>query len=171
VLTGTVCYSSCPPGTVVNASYDDACISTIACPLGTVQDVTGMTCTKVPPTGIIETSGACPTGYTEWVTDKCYIDCPPQFLENGTDCRKKIIVRQAVDPWCTSFFQTVVGSTCQTDWLTILLVAGAVMLFIWAVFVMSNISGKGTVSVFQSTGPEGRQVVGPTKSPTFRALK
>ena len=167
-LVGTVCYSACPAGTEPSTSYDDACVSTIACPVGTVEDVTGMTCTKVPPTGIVETSGECATGYTEWVIGECYINCPPQFLENGTDCRKKIIVRRAAEPWCTSFFQTVVGSTCQTDWVTIALVSGGVLLIVWAVLVMSNTnaSAKGMVSVFQSSGgPSGtsKQVVGPAK--------
>lgn len=152
-LTGTVCYSDCPAGTIVSGSYVDACVSTVPCPLGTVDDVTGMTCTKVPPIGIEEKSGSCPTGYTEWVVDQCYIDCPPQFLENGTDCRKKIVVRRAADPWCSNFLYSVVGSECQVDWLVVFIVLGAIALFIWVVYMMSNSNKSGMVRIFQA-GPK-----------------
>lgn len=100
-LIGNECYSNCPNGTEVLGTSDETCVSTLPCPTGTTADFTGLACTKVAPTGIVAKDTTCPTGYTEWTTDTCYINCTPYFLENGNECRRKIILRKIVAPGWT----------------------------------------------------------------------
>lgn len=133
VING-ICYSSCPSGTSVLESYPDICVSTLPCPVGTTEDVTGLTCDKVPPTGVITKDTTCPTNYTEWTTGVCYLNCPSMFLDNGTDCRKKVIPRLSVEAWCSYPWQQIRGNACTTSswifWFLVFLVALAAFVIV-----------------------------------------
>lgn len=141
------CYTLCPNGTESSTMYPDYCISTVACQNGTIQDTTGLACTKVAPTGIIDKNTNCPTGYTEWTTGSCYINCNSYFLENGPDCRKRLLFRRTTEPYCDNYFQYVLGNNCKFDYTRFLVcIVGA--LFLGVVYFQSmhnpilNISNK-----------------------------
>jgi hypothetical protein len=96
-LRNGICYSLCPENYVPDPSYYEICVSILACPPGTVEDSNGLACTKVTPLGIVaKGESGCTSEYTEWLPNLCYINCPATFLENTTECRKKIYVRRTV---------------------------------------------------------------------------
>jgi hypothetical protein len=131
-LTGRTCYSTCVSGTTAYADSPEYCVSTLPCPVGTIEDLSGLACTKVEPVGRQELSGtSCPEGYTEWTTDMCYINCPTYFYENGLDCRKRATLRRVASPTCNNWFLYVNDSgLCVLNPWYVLLVVGASLLFL-----------------------------------------
>ena len=136
-LNDGLCYSNCPVGTIVLDSNPDYCVATTPCQAGTIGDVTGTACTKVAPLGVQSlTSATCANGYTEWTAGTCYVNCNGFFLENATDCRRKLIPRRTTDPWCSSFLYTVQGSNCVLSISTLLLFLLGVFFCVFLFFVI-----------------------------------
>jgi hypothetical protein len=138
-LSNGLCYSPCPTGTAELSADEDLCVSTIQCQAGTSADTTGLSCIKVAPTGIVTKVGSfCSTGYTEWTPNTCYLNCNANFLENATECRRRVTLRKVTNAWCTSFFQKVNVSDCVYDYTRIYLVVGTFLLacFLGALFFM-----------------------------------
>lgn len=102
VLQADGCFSSCPNGTASSSVYTNLCVSTLACPIGTDLDSTGLACTKVSRDAgwVVKTGDVCDTGYTEWAANTCYKNCPSTFMENAFDCRKITSQRTRYDPQC-----------------------------------------------------------------------
>lgn len=121
------CYPSCPNGTAGSTLYRSLCISTVPCPSGTTDDVTGLTCEKVvTDNGIVaKTEDTCDGGYTEWVTGFCYKDCPTTHLENGKDCKKKTVLRDQFTPMCSVWFTDFANGECNLDYGKVLLLVTA----------------------------------------------
>lgn len=126
-LSNGQCYSPCPSGTSELSADEDLCVSTIACQAGTAADTTGLACLKTSPTGIVNKVGSsCSLGYTEWISNLCYINCNANFLENATECRRRVYLRKVTPAWCTSFFQKVHVSDCVYDYTKFYLVFGTI---------------------------------------------
>lgn len=131
-LSGRTCYSVCPSGTTAYDDYPEYCVSTLPCPIGTVEDLSGLACTKVEPVGVEPLVGsACETGYTEWTANTCYINCPQYFNENGLDCRKRAVLRRVANPTCQNWFYVVDQyGQCSMDGWYVLLAVVLAFLFI-----------------------------------------
>lgn len=129
-FVGGICYGACPAGMQANVTYADTCVQNTACPTGTIEDTTGLACTKTSPTGIQDKTTSCATGYTEWSTGKCYINCPTGlFFENGTECRRKTAPRPAAIAKCPFPLSTAQSDgSCAVDWWKV--VAALVVVYI-----------------------------------------
>lgn len=166
-LIGRTCYSICVSGTTSYTDSPEYCVSTLPCPVGTVEDLSGLACTKVEPTGKEALVGsACPDGYTEWTTDMCYINCPTYFYENGLDCRKRATLRRTTNASCSNFLYSVNDSgDCTLDPWYIVLLVGAILLFLIILRVLFYWgSGAQERLVLTPTGPVVAPVV-PVASP------
>ena len=133
VASNGTCYGPCPAASSVSTSDPSICVSTIPCQVGTIADISGLKCIK---TDILDKVGdTCPSGYTEWTANKCYIDCTPYFVESGTFCAKNLFVRQSEAGWCSSVFDMIQGNACVFNtWLFV----GILILFLfllWFVFI------------------------------------
>jgi hypothetical protein len=128
-LSNGLCYSPCPTGTSELSADEDLCVSTIQCQAGTSADTTGLSCLKTSPSGIVTKVGStCTAGFTEWTPNTCYINCNSSFLENATECRRRVSLRKVTNAWCTSFFQKVNVSDCVYDYTRIYLVVFTILL-------------------------------------------
>lgn len=135
VLNNGVCFSTCPPGTIELESNPSYCVSTVTCQTGTIPDVSGAACLKVAPIGITSlTGGSCTSGYTEWVAGDCYINCNAFFLENATQCNRKLLPRRTAEPWCTSWFSYVQNNTCELNVWSVIVVVVLSLLLLYLVF-------------------------------------
>jgi len=124
-----LCFSACPPDTLPLTSNPEYCVTLTPCQAGTLEDATGTACVKVAPLGITSlTSFSCPTGYTQWTPAECYINCNAFFLENATECKRKLIARRTAEPWCSSFLYSVQGTSCALN-------VGALLLLLLGIFV------------------------------------
>jgi hypothetical protein len=110
------CYSVCPAGTESIASYPEYCVSTVSCQVGTIPDATGLACTKAEPIGIVPKVTTCASGFTEWTSGLCYVNCNSYFLENALDCRKRLYLRRSMEPSCSNFFHYIRGNRCAFDY-------------------------------------------------------
>ena len=131
--TNGVCYGTCPAGSQAPSSDASICVSTVPCQVGTVADISGLSCTKtdIVPKG----NEACATGYTEWTQGMCYVNCNVYFVESGTFCAKKLSARTTSDAWCSSVFDRIQGNSCVFN---VPLLIGFVLLCIvalWLLFV------------------------------------
>lgn len=134
-LIGTRCYYACPAGTVPLLTDPNYCVADITCPSETMlQDsVNQNLCLKV---SVAPTNGTCPSGYTKWSTNICYVDCPSYLTENGNTCGKRVTSRQSVSPQCgNSWFYDYVNGSCVVSFvgvLTFILIAVVIVVFLLA---------------------------------------
>jgi hypothetical protein len=81
------------------------------------------------------TAGICPTGYTKWEANKCYIDCPLNYPDLGPSCLVPSLTRRYTSPTCGNLSYTPsLGSPCiLTPWgitmYIMLLLVGIVLVY------------------------------------------
>ena len=91
----------------------------------------GMLCIKTAQTKDV----TCPTGFSEWQSGYCYLNCPAPLQESGVYCVKKSITREATDPTCDSWFYSYNGTSCS---LNPLFLAGLAVLLVVIYFFMTS---------------------------------
>lgn len=121
-LIGHTCLGACPFGTAPGSVEVDKCIAIIACPAGTVDDISGLACLKTGTGITAKTDEQCPIGFTEWTLGRCFQDCNPIFLENATECRRRYVPRVTAIAICQGSFSFFSNGSCVTDWRALLLV-------------------------------------------------
>ena len=102
LLTSTfLCGFPCDAGTGVFNQDDLYCVGT-TCPLQTTKDPNdNSVCIKASTA--LQGFG-CPPGSTEWIPNRCFVDCPSLFRENAQTCLIPLIRRQTAVPACPSFY-------------------------------------------------------------------
>jgi len=105
------CGYPCENGTTVLARDDSFCVGTL-CPVTTPSmtkdPVDNSACWKAY---VAKTGLSCAAGYTEWIPDKCFIDCPTGFRENAQSClipTKRRRLAQLVCP----YLSVLTGDKC-----------------------------------------------------------
>lgn len=142
-LVQSTCLSDCPNGTQVVQTEPQICVSTVPCQVGTTADVSGLACLKVAPIGVTSaTGGSCTAGYTEWAEDTCYVNCTSYFLENGTDCRRRVVTRLSEDPWCNGVFIELSNGRCIVSWWKIGAFAVGVLVLILVLYILLSVAKR-----------------------------
>lgn len=159
-LISGLCYSNCPANTIVLESNIDFCVGTQVCQTGTLADASGAACVKVPPVGVKAIVGdSCEAGYTEWTQGQCYINCNAFFLENATECRRKLYPRRVQDPWCTNWLYTVQNNNCVFNWTAFLLFIFGLLLAFFLIYIIfrQSLGAGSNVSMNFKTGDSSIQ--------------
>lgn len=108
------------------------CVATTPCPLYTTQDlVSANICNK---TSFPATGGSCTSGYTEWLDNECFVNCPSLFVENGLSCVKRTYARDTELPSCSSWY-VMDGNTCVLGYGGWLLITLAIFLAVFLLFL------------------------------------
>jgi len=124
------CYCGCPTNTIVANEDPTKCYPIVGCtatPDLLSDPVFDLVCNKV---GVPIGTG-CAAGYTQWRTGYCYVDCPPQYLENGLTCIKKSVGRQLGVPRCRSSLMWYDGIECSYNPLAIFILFFISGFLIW----------------------------------------
>ena len=135
-----MCYSDCPDYTEPANEDQSKCVPSETCAsavsnlwvsgfIPLINDaIFSMVCNKVSFT---KPSGGCPTGYTEWRDEQCYVNCPPGMIENGLTCLRKPISRQSTMPICSNIFLWYSGNECSIN-----IYSGMGIFFILLIFLI-----------------------------------
>jgi hypothetical protein len=92
------------------------------------QDPTfSIVCNKV---GIPKTV-SCPQGTTEWRAGSCYLDCPPNMVENGLSCLWRTTGRIQSTPSCKNWLFWFDGTTCVPNPFSFLLIVSTFAVFLY----------------------------------------
>jgi len=75
-------------------------------------------------------SVSCPSGTTEWRTGYCYLDCPPNMVENGLSCLRRTAARLEVSPSCKNWLFWFDGTACVPNPFTFLILLSTFAAFI-----------------------------------------
>lgn len=122
------CAYPCDPGLEEFNLDDSFCVGTL-CPNTTEMDLQDNSrCWKSFSTKVV----SCPTGTTEWMPNKCYLDCPAGFRENGQSCLIPTLRRRVVPPNCP-YLYNFNGETCDPGFFIIFLFVFGLLLLIAAV--------------------------------------
>lgn len=154
-LISGLCYSNCPVNTVELESNIDFCVGTQICQVGTLPDASGAACVKVPPIGITSLTGdTCDPGYTEWTQGLCYVNCNAFFLENATECRRKLFPRRTTEPWCNNWLYTVQNNNCVFNWAAFLLLLFGIFVALFVLYILfrQSLGAGSNVSMNFKTG-------------------
>jgi hypothetical protein len=116
-----VCYCRCPTGSSPANEDGTKCVPDVptcaayavnAGPSGPYladDPIFTLSCTKVRRA---PESGLCPSGFTEWQSGSCYVNCPSGLIENGLSCLKRPLQRSYMSPHCDSGLYYFNGSDC-----------------------------------------------------------
>ena len=115
-----VCYCRCPTGSSPANEDPTKCVAdsptcavyavNAGSPGALVDDPTfTLTCTKIRQVPVL---GACASGFTEWQSGSCYINCPSGLIENGRSCLKRPLQRTFSTPTCDSSLYYYTGADC-----------------------------------------------------------
>jgi len=122
VMFDNVCYCRCPSGSSPANEDPTKCVpdfptcSEYAVSAGfssgaLVSDPTfTLSCIKVRRP--VEQSGLCLSGYTEWQSGSCYVNCPSGLVENGLTCLKRPLQRSYKYPTCENSLYYFSGTDC-----------------------------------------------------------
>lgn len=129
------CLGQCINYTQEMNSDPYSCVSVISCPGGTTQDpVFENICNKIatPPT-----NGTCPSGYSLWTPNNCYIDCTSLYQETGLTCLKKTVQKTISLPTCSNFFTIFNDGKCITNY-SYFITAGIFLFILFVLILMVN---------------------------------
>lgn len=133
------CLCSCPANTEPATEDPTRCVPTTTCEtyaaavaaqlgislsgaLLTTDSAFSLLCMKTAQVKIL----TCPTGFSEWQTGFCYLNCPAPLQESGVFCVKKSVARAVDDPVCNSWIYSYNGTSCA---LSSFFVIGCILLF------------------------------------------
>lgn len=101
-----VCVYPCPYNNEVFSQDEMYCVS-VSCPLDFTEDAMlkdpsdNSICLKTPKP---KTNGWCDEGFTEWLTDSCFINCDQSSRDFGQSCILPISRRSFLLPECWPLF-------------------------------------------------------------------
>ena len=136
----SVCYCRCPSGTSPANEDPTKCVPDApTCAVyavnagspGALSDdlIFTLSCTKIRQSPV---DGACPSGFTEWQSGSCYINCPSGLIENGLSCLKRPVQRNYRNPVCDNSLYYFNGSDCvmSTSGLLFMIFLIATLLYV-----------------------------------------
>lgn len=105
------CGYPCENGSLVYDLDDSYCVG-FTCPANMTKDVNdNSVCNKI---SVPKIGYSCDAGYTEWLPNKCFVDCPNGFRESGQSCiipTRKRRIAQLICP----YLSVLVGKQCTAS--------------------------------------------------------
>ena len=121
------CGLPCLTGQIESTRDDLYCVVSQVCPSGmTLDGADNALCLK--PIPIAKNGFGCATGFTEWRTGLCFLDCPVGFRELGESCVISTVSRKTLQPTCIFLFE-LTGDVCNPSIYAVLLFIAIVVYF------------------------------------------
>ncbi len=144
-LDSGICVSPCPSGYIQSSDEETECVVNVFCPFGfNATPSSNVECHK--PFLTIAIGEKCEEGYEEWDDLKCYQNCPPLLISNGTVCEKQTITRDSTYPYtqCDSilFYAPYSGAPCRLSLLGSLIVLICVLCVLGILFFIINFKSE-----------------------------